>query len=151
MSEQPAQTEEPEGGPGAQHVLIPEEILAAIQANHLVAVNAQDLATPGLDAESKQALIRQLDAWASLAKFATWLSVGLAISSVLLCVFLLSAMTWGGLFAGSQLWEFTFILFALAVFVASPLTIFVIGRPLKGIDEWAPTLSTTRQQNIDKN
>jgi hypothetical protein len=31
--------------------------------------------------------------------------------------------------------------FALAVFVASPLAIFVVGRPLKGIDEWAPTLS----------
>jgi hypothetical protein len=50
-------------------------------------------------------------------------------------------MTWDDLFAGSGLWELSLLLFALAVFVASPLAIFVIGRPLKGVDEWAPALS----------
>ena len=146
--------EEPEHPVGSREesVVLTPDVLEAIrgQTKYLVVPTAQDLATTGLDKASRDALIRQLDAWASLADFAKWLSVGLAIASVLLCVFLLSAMTWGDLFTGSGLWEFTFILFALAVFVASPLTIFVIGRPLKGIDEWAPTLSMSKKEDGDK-
>jgi hypothetical protein len=94
-----------------------------------------------LDPQVRQALIAQLEAWVRLADFAKWLSVGLAIGSGLLSAFLLAAMTWDDLFAGSGLWEFSLLLFALAVFVASPLAIFVLGRPLKGIDEWSPALS----------
>lgn len=94
-----------------------------------------------LDDEVRAALIRQLDAWIELAKFAKRLSVCLAAGSGVVGLFVLSAMTWDDLFAGSGLWEFSLLLFALAVFVASPLAIFVIGRPLKGIDEWSPALS----------
>ena len=99
------------------------------------------LATPGLDPKFRKALLDQLDAWLTLAKFAKWLSVGLAVGSLALLVFLLSAMTWDDLFAGSGLWELGVVLFALTVLTASPLAIFVIGRPLKGVDEWSPTLS----------
>jgi small-conductance mechanosensitive channel len=48
-----------------------------------------------------------------------------------LALFLLAAMTWDDLFARSSLWELSLFLFVLAVFVASPLALFVIGRPLK--------------------
>jgi hypothetical protein len=106
------------------------------------------LQTPGLDPHVRAAFIRQLDAWVDLARFAKWLSAGLAIGSVVLSLFLLSAMTWDDLFKGSGLWEFSIYLFTLAVFVASPLAIFVLGRPLKGVDEWAPTLSMTK--NVEK-
>jgi hypothetical protein len=94
-----------------------------------------------LDPEVKAALIKQLDAWLDLAKFAKRLSIGLAIGSGLLGAYLISLMTWDDLFAGSGLWEFSLLLFALAVFVASPLAIFVLGRPLKGVDEWSPALT----------
>ena len=95
-----------------------------------------------LDPVVRDALLDQLQAWVRLAEFAKWLSVGLAVGSGLLSVFLLAAMTWWGLFAGSSLWELSLLLFALAVFVASPLAIFVLGRPLKGVDEWSPALSS---------
>lgn len=85
------------------------------------------------------ALVRQLDEWVKLAEFAKKLSIGLAIGAGALCLFLLSAMTWGDLFDGASLWELCLLLFSLAIFVASPLAIFVIGRPLKGLDEWSPT------------
>jgi hypothetical protein len=111
----------------------PSTVITALQAT-------------GIDPKAQEAFIRQLDAWVSLATFAKWLSAGLAIGSALFSVFLLSAMTWDDLFAGSSLWEFALIVFALAVFVASPLTIFVVGRPLKGVDEWAPTLSLPGQE-----
>jgi hypothetical protein len=113
-----------------KRLAVPSDVIHALQSE-------------GIDPKAQAALIRQLDAWVDLARFAKWLSAGLAIGAALLSVFLLSAMTWDDLFAGSGLWEFALILFALAVFVASPLTIFVIGRPLKGVDEWAPTLSMT--------
>jgi hypothetical protein len=96
---------------------------------------------PALDPEVRDALLDQLNAWIRLADFAKWLSIGLAIGSGVITAFLIYAMTWNDLFAGSGLWEFSLLFFALAVFVASPLAIFVVGRPLKGIDEWAPTLS----------
>jgi hypothetical protein len=114
------------------HLADPSTVITALQAT-------------GVDPKAQDAFIRQLDAWVSLAKFAKWLSAGLAIGSALFSAFLVSAMTWEDLFAGSSLWEFALIVFALAVFVASPLTIFVIGRPLKGVDEWAPTLSLPGQ------
>jgi hypothetical protein len=94
-----------------------------------------------LDPKVREALIRQLDEWIKLASFAKWLSVGLAVGSGILAAFIVAAMTWDDLFPGSGLWEFSLLLFALAVFVASPLAIFVIGRPLKGIDTWSPALT----------
>jgi hypothetical protein len=125
------------------------ELDAAIRDHVQRLVNAevvvQALQERGLDPEVRRALIDQLNAWIRLAEFAKWLSVGLAIGAGIISAFLIYAMTWQDLFTGSSLWEFGLILFALAVFVASPLAIFVLGRPLKGVDEWAPTLSTPGQ------
>ena len=125
------------------------ELDAAIRDHVQRLVNAEvvveALREPRLDPAIRKALIDQLNAWIRLAEFAKWLSVGLAIGSGVISAFLIYAMTWQDLFAGSGLWEFGLILFALTVFVASPLAIFVLGRPLKGVDEWAPTTSVTGQ------
>jgi hypothetical protein len=114
--------------PDGNYILQPRDAVTVLQV-------------PGLDPKVRDALIEQLKAWVDLANFAKSLSVGLAIGSGVLILFILSAMTWNDLFAGSGIWEFSLFLFVLAVFIASPLAIFVIGRPLKGVDEWSPTLS----------
>jgi hypothetical protein len=106
------------------------------------------LQMPGLDPKVRDALIRQLDEWVELAKFAKSLSIGLAIGSGVMILFILSAMTWDDLFAGSGIWEFGLFLFVLAVFIASPLAIFVIGRPLKGVDAWSPTQSAETRDPV---
>jgi hypothetical protein len=114
--------------PDGNYILQPRDAVTVLQM-------------PGLDPKVRDALLDQLKEWVELAKFAKWLSLGLAIGSGVLTLFMLSAMTWDDLFAGSGMWEFSLVLFALAVFIASPLAIFVIGRPLKGVDEWSPTMS----------
>ena len=95
---------------------------------------------PSIPTDVRKAIIRQLDAWVRLAKFAASLSALLAVFSIAVIVALLAVMADDDVFATSRLWEFALVLFALAVFVASPLTIFVVGRPLKGVDEWSPAM-----------
>ena len=91
------------------------------------------------DPAIKKALEAQLAEWVKLAERArllvTWL-VGTAIALLGLLVIL---MAWTDLFDTSRLWELSFVIFALAVFVASPLAVFILERPLAGIDKWTPT------------
>ena len=130
------------GVPKPSEILDPKTAAAAatVLAQTLGQTLDPDVKTAVIAAQ--QAAIDQLNEWITLARFAERLSIGLAIGSGLLTLFVVSAMTWNDLFAGSGLWEFSLLLFALAVFVASPLAIFVIGRPLKGVDEWSPGLPT---------
>jgi hypothetical protein len=122
--------------PGGNYILPPSDAVTVLQV-------------PGLDPEVRDALLDQLDSWVKLADFAKRLSIGLAIGSGVLTLFILSAMTWNDLFAGSGMWEFSLVLFALTIFIASPLAIFVIGRPLKGVDEWSPTLSAGTRDSVE--
>jgi hypothetical protein len=62
----------------------------------------------------------------------------LQVSSIIAAVFVLVsfALVFAGRISG---WELAVLAFIFALMAVSPVTLLLIGRPLKGLDEWSPS------------
>ncbi|HMS74527.1 hypothetical protein [Gordonia sp. (in: high G+C Gram-positive bacteria)] len=79
-------------------------------------------------------LVEQAEAWKKLAFFAAGLSVALLVFSG----FVIRDVAGKVQASASVGYQLIGVIFALTVFVASPGVLFLLGRPLKGVDEWTP-------------
>jgi hypothetical protein len=80
----------------------------------------------------------QLTEWTRLARRAIWL----AWATVIIAACVLAAVIWRlPAFSSPQLWQLAPVIFALAVFVATPMSVLLLERLPRGVDRYSPVPS----------
>ncbi|KRE27273.1 hypothetical protein ASG82_12620 [Mycobacterium sp. Soil538] len=86
------------------------------------------IATKGL--ETAESLKQSIEQWTTLAKAAPWFMGAALLISVAILIGAFLLVKWDHLNG----YQFSLAIFVCAVFVVSPATLLLLGRPLRGID-----------------
>lgn len=85
-------------------------------------------------ADMAEEMVKQVKVWKVLA----WVAVVIVALTLIFGGVQISHVVGKVTSSDATGYQLIGIIFALAVFVASPGVLFLLGRPLKGIDEWTP-------------